>query len=64
MMVGFWPPEGTWASAEKVSLPRGAIPGPVLHRCLVDRGQAEQQHVSGVRVDGGVVVIMTEERDW
>jgi hypothetical protein len=30
----------------------------------VDRGQAEQQHVSGVRIDGGVVVIMTEERDW
>lgn len=30
----------------------------------VDRGQAEQQHVSGVRVDGGVVVIVTGERDW
>lgn len=30
----------------------------------VDRGQAQQQHVSGVRVDGGIVVIMTEERDW
>lgn len=30
----------------------------------VDRGQAEQQHVSGVRVDGGIIVIMTEERDW
>jgi hypothetical protein len=30
----------------------------------VDRGQAEQQHLSGVRVDGGIVVIMTEERDW
>lgn len=30
----------------------------------VDRGQAEQQHLSGVRVDDGVVVIMTEERDW
>jgi hypothetical protein len=30
----------------------------------LDRGQAEQQHVSGVRVDVGVVVIMTEERDW
>jgi hypothetical protein len=30
----------------------------------VDRGQAEQQHLWGVRVDGGVVVIMTEERGW
>jgi hypothetical protein len=26
--------------------------------------KAEQQHVSGVRVDGGVAVIITEERDW
>lgn len=30
----------------------------------VDRGQANHQHVSGVRVDGGVVVIMTEPREW
>jgi hypothetical protein len=30
----------------------------------VDKGQAEQQHLSGVRVDGGVVVIMTEPREW
>lgn len=30
----------------------------------VDRGQAQQQHISGVRVDGGIVIIMTEERDW
>jgi hypothetical protein len=28
------------------------------------RGQAEQQHVSGVRVDGDVAVSMTEESDW
>jgi hypothetical protein len=26
--------------------------------------ECSQQHLSGVRVDGGVVVIMTEERDW
>lgn len=30
----------------------------------VDKGQAEQQHLSGVRVDGGVVVIMTGTREW
>lgn len=30
----------------------------------VERSQAEQQHVAGVRVDGIVAVIMTEERDW
>ena len=38
--------------------------GHVLHRCLVDRGLAGQQHVSGVRVDGRVAVIITEEGDW
>ncbi|QOD05964.1 hypothetical protein [Pseudarthrobacter sp. BIM B-2242] len=30
----------------------------------VDRGQAEHQHLSGVRVDGGIVIIMTEPREW
>jgi hypothetical protein len=30
----------------------------------VDRGQAEHQQVSGVRVQGGVVIIMTEPREW
>lgn len=30
----------------------------------VDRGQAEQQHLSGVRVEGGIVILMTESRDW
>lgn len=30
----------------------------------VDRGQAEHQHLSGVRVQGGIVIIMTESRDW
>jgi hypothetical protein len=30
----------------------------------VARGHAEQQHVAGVRVDGTVAVMMTEERDW
>jgi hypothetical protein len=29
-----------------------------------DRGQGEQPHASGVRIDGGGAVIMTEERDW
>lgn len=29
-----------------------------------DFDEASEQHVSGVRVDGGIVVIMTEERDW
>lgn len=29
-----------------------------------DYDECSQQHLSGVRVDGGVVVIMTEERDW
>jgi hypothetical protein len=29
-----------------------------------DRGQGKQPHPSGVRIDGGVVVMMTEERDW
>lgn len=29
----------------------------------VDRGQAEQQHLSGVRVEGGIVILMTESRD-
>ena len=29
-----------------------------------ERGQAEQQHVDGVRVDGSVAVTMTQERDW
>lgn len=31
---------------------------------VADYGECSEQHVSGVRVDGGVVVIMTEERDW
>lgn len=31
---------------------------------VADYGETSEQHVSGVRVDGGVVVIMTEERDW
>jgi hypothetical protein len=32
---------------------------------VADYGETSQQHVSGVRVDGGVVVIITtEERDW
>jgi hypothetical protein len=31
---------------------------------VADFGQTREQHVSGVRVDGGIVVIMTEERDW
>lgn len=30
----------------------------------VDRGQATHQHLCGVRVQGGVVVIMTEPREW
>jgi len=30
----------------------------------VERGHAEQEHVAGVRDDGGAAVIMTEERDW
>jgi hypothetical protein len=33
-------------------------------RVRVVRGQAEQQHFAGVRTDGSVAVIMTEERDW
>jgi hypothetical protein len=31
---------------------------------VADYDECSQQHLSGVRVDGGVVVIMTEERDW
>ncbi len=31
---------------------------------VAEYGESSQQHVSGVRVDGGIVVIMTEERDW
>jgi hypothetical protein len=31
---------------------------------VAEYGECSQQHVSGIRVDGGVVVIMTEERDW
>ena len=31
---------------------------------VAEYGECSQQHVCGVRVDGGVVVIMTEERDW
>ncbi|WP_427006750.1 hypothetical protein [Pseudarthrobacter sp. H2] len=31
---------------------------------IADYGQGSQQNLSGVRVDGGIVVIMTEERDW
>ncbi|GAA4033461.1 hypothetical protein GCM10023063_16400 [Arthrobacter methylotrophus] len=31
---------------------------------VAEYGENSHQHVSGVRVDGGVVVIMTEERDW
>ncbi|HEX9088687.1 MAG TPA: hypothetical protein VF867_14310 [Arthrobacter sp.] len=31
---------------------------------IAEYGDCSQQHLSGVRVDGGVVVIMTEERDW
>ncbi|ACL42303.1 hypothetical protein Achl_4352 (plasmid) [Pseudarthrobacter chlorophenolicus A6] len=27
-------------------------------------GESSHQHVAGIRVDGGVVVIATEERDW
>jgi hypothetical protein len=39
--------------------------GQVLHRCLDGpTAEAEQQNVSGVRVDGGAAVIMTEESDW
>lgn len=30
----------------------------------MDRGQAEGQKLSGVRVDGGIVIIMTEPREW
>jgi hypothetical protein len=29
----------------------------------MDRGPAEQQNISGVWVDGGVAVIMSEESD-
>lgn len=29
----------------------------------VDRGQAEGQHLCGVKVEGGIVIIMTESRD-
>mgnify|MGYP003429488610 FL=1 len=31
---------------------------------IADYDDCSQLHLSGVRVDGGVVVIMTEERDW
>lgn len=31
---------------------------------VAEYGECSQQHVSGVRVDGGIVVIVTEERDW
>jgi hypothetical protein len=31
---------------------------------VAEYGECSQQHLSGVRVDGGVVVVMTEERDW
>ena len=43
---------------------RGAVPVMSYTGVRVERGQAEQQHVAGVRVDGSVAVIMTEERDW
>jgi hypothetical protein len=41
-----------------------AVPVKSYTGVWVDRGQAEQQHVSGVRVDGRVAVTITEERDW
>jgi hypothetical protein len=31
---------------------------------VAEYNDCSQQHLSGMRVDGGVVVIMTEERDW
>jgi hypothetical protein len=31
---------------------------------IAEYGECSEQHVSGIRVDGGIVVIMTEERDW
>lgn len=31
---------------------------------VAEYGETSEQHVCGIRVDGGVVVIMTEERDW
>ncbi|MCO4239483.1 hypothetical protein NG702_19090 [Pseudarthrobacter sp. MDT3-28] len=30
----------------------------------VDSGPAQQQHLSGFGVEGGIVVIRTESRDW
>ena len=42
---------------------RRAVPVKSYTGVRMDRGQAERQHISGVRVDGDVVV-MTEEHDW
>jgi hypothetical protein len=30
----------------------------------VDRGQAEGQHLTAVRTEDGIVILMTESRDW
>ncbi|MET3142788.1 UNVERIFIED_ORG: hypothetical protein ABIB13_002506 [Arthrobacter sp. UYEF2] len=43
---------------------RGTVPVMSYTGVRVKRGQTEQQHVAGVRVDGIAAVIMTEERDW
>lgn len=52
-------------ASSKVSLRRGPYTVKSYTGVWVDRGQAaEQQQVPGVRVDGGVAVTMTEERDW
>jgi hypothetical protein len=57
--------EGTPFGPCKILLGAGrAVPVKSYTGVQVDHGHAEQQHVSGVRGDGGVVVTMTEERDW
>ena len=56
----------TLRAFKRKGFPGDGGPYPVETRTgvWVDRGQAEGQHLSGVRVEGGIVVVMTEGRDW